>query len=302
MCSPRARCRPKNGGTAVGAEQPRDFFVRVPARLLKNENISPEARLLWCTLGAFADGGTGRTHVGPETLKGLLGCGRTLREEAQRELCKAGWLRIEFERGDRGRWSRRIYILSTPPPLLNLTAAVPTVARSGKHHVRSQTLSVPKEDLIISQGGRPLLTEQATVNGGPGTDDFIHSALETLRKDFPGTSARRLAWAVSLVARRAKTPPWTVAFFHRALPGVFENLDAEVGKWLATAAAKRLAGFPALRLPDLAEDLKQLAAGNDLPYAPETLESALDGAFRKVQEERQLQSELAVGRGPGARE
>jgi hypothetical protein len=155
--------------------------------------------------------------------------------------------------------------------------------------------------LIVSQGGRPLLTEQATVNGRPGTDDFINKALETLRKDFPGISARRLAWAVSLVARRAKTPPWTVAFFHRALPGVFENLDAEVGKWLMADAAKRLVEFPGLGLPDLAQDLKQLAADNDLPYGSENVTSAIDSGLRRVEEERELQSGLAVGRGPGAR-
>lgn len=34
MCSPRARCRPKNSATVVGTEKPHDFVVRVRARLL----------------------------------------------------------------------------------------------------------------------------------------------------------------------------------------------------------------------------------------------------------------------------
>ena len=281
----------------MDGEKPRDFVVRVPARLLKNKNISPDARLLWCTLGAFADGGTGRSHVGPETLNDLLDCGRALREEAQRELCKAGWLRIEFERGDRGRWSQRIYILSTPPPLLGLTAAVPTAARSDEHHISSQTLSIPKEDLIISQGGRPLRQKRATVNRRSGTDDFLHQ----LAENFPEVSPERLRWAVCLVAARAKTPPRSPAYFRKALPRVFENLQGETETWLLLEAAKRIVEFPGLRLPDLVEDLKQVAADNDLPYASETLESALDGAFRKVEKERRLQSELAVGRGPGGK-
>lgn len=287
---------------AVAAEQPkRDYIVHVPARLLKHNKLGRDAKLLWCLLGAFADARTGRTHVGAKTLNDLLDCGRSLREEAQRELCKAGWLRIEFERGERGRWRRRIYILSTPPPLLVLTAAVPTVARSEEHHVSSQTLPVTKEEKVIND--RPLLTERATVNGRPGTDDFIHSVLETVRKDFPGTSVRRLAWGIRLVLGRAKQPVGNAAAFCRkALPAVFEDLGAEVGKWLTVYAAKRLLEFAGLRLVDFAEDLKQLAAENDLPYGPESITIAIDTGLRRVEKERELQSEIAIGRGPGARE
>jgi hypothetical protein len=128
-------------------------------------------------------------------------------------------------------------------------------------------------------------------------DDFLHQ----LAENFPEVSPERLRWAVRLVAARAKTPPRSPAYFRKALPRVFENLQGETETWLLLEAAKRIVEFPGLRLPDLVEDLKQVAADNDLPYASETLESALDGAFRKVEEERQLQSELAVGRGPGAR-
>ncbi|MBI3669176.1 MAG: hypothetical protein HY237_05295 [Acidobacteria bacterium] len=54
----------------------RDFYVRVPARLLKDPKLSPEAKLLRVILAAYADARTGRTFVGLATLERLLRCGR----------------------------------------------------------------------------------------------------------------------------------------------------------------------------------------------------------------------------------
>ena len=90
-----------------------DFWIRVPARLAKDLSISPEARLLWVTLKAFADIRTGCTFVSPAHLDRLLRRHRQTRERAQRELVKAGWLRIKRIR-DKGRIKRVEYTLVEP--------------------------------------------------------------------------------------------------------------------------------------------------------------------------------------------
>jgi hypothetical protein len=90
----------------------RDFMVRIAARFLKDPAISADAKALRAVLGAYADGHTGATYVLPRTLEGVLGWGRRRREAAQRELVRAGWLRLGWKRGLRARWSRRIYFLS----------------------------------------------------------------------------------------------------------------------------------------------------------------------------------------------
>lgn len=102
------------------------FQVRIPASFLKNPSISPRAKLLRAILAAYADARTGETYVKPATLGKLLRCSRGKREAAQRELVSLGWLKLKFLRGARGRWGRRIFVLTEPTasPLLVFTAAV----------------------------------------------------------------------------------------------------------------------------------------------------------------------------------
>jgi biotin operon repressor len=127
-------------------------------------------------------------------------------------------------------------------------------------------------------------------------DDFLHSIFQKLLQDFPMTSPERLAWAVHLVRSRAKTAPRTLAYFRRALPGVFENLHAEVASWLTGEARHRLRkNGNAERLPDLAEDLKSLAAQNGLPYSGELIGEVIDCAHRKLENERHIETEIHVG-------
>jgi hypothetical protein len=88
-----------------------DFIVRIAARFLKDPAISADAKALRAVIGAYADGHTGRTLVLPRTLEQVLGWGRRRREAAQRELVRGGWLRLEWKRGPRAQWARRIYFL-----------------------------------------------------------------------------------------------------------------------------------------------------------------------------------------------
>ncbi len=100
----------------VAASVPKEFWVRTPARFLKDSAISPEAKMLRAFIAAHADGETGETFVSRHTLQRLMRCGRQLREDAQAELVGTGWLKVKRERAERGRWGRNTYILLVPPP------------------------------------------------------------------------------------------------------------------------------------------------------------------------------------------
>jgi hypothetical protein len=87
----------------------RIFWVRVPSTLLKSENVSPDAQLLWTKIAAHADGHTGISYVGSAKLEKLMGCGRRKRQKAQSELVRKGWLKVYRKHAERGRWGSRIY-------------------------------------------------------------------------------------------------------------------------------------------------------------------------------------------------
>ena len=89
----------------------REFICRVPATLVKDPALLPLAKLLYLVLAAHADGHTGRAYLSLARLENLLGCGRGLREMAQRELVARGWLRLERKPTGRGRWGSRVFVL-----------------------------------------------------------------------------------------------------------------------------------------------------------------------------------------------
>jgi len=93
----------------------REFFARIPASLAKDSVLSPRAKLLYLFLAAHADASTGVTYVGLRTLERLLGCGRKLRECAQRELVAAGWITLRTKSCGRGRWGSRYFVVSFCP-------------------------------------------------------------------------------------------------------------------------------------------------------------------------------------------
>lgn len=87
----------------------REFYCRVPASLAKDPSLSPRAKLLYVVLAAYADGRTGRAYVRLSKLQEQLGCGRSARERAQRELVRGGWLRLERKPSAAGRWGSRVF-------------------------------------------------------------------------------------------------------------------------------------------------------------------------------------------------
>jgi hypothetical protein len=80
----------------------REFICRVPATLAKDPVLLPLAKLLYLVLAAHADGHTGRAYISLARLEHLLGCGRGLREKAQRQLVARGWLHLERKPTGRG--------------------------------------------------------------------------------------------------------------------------------------------------------------------------------------------------------
>ena len=129
-------------------------------------------------------------------------------------------------------------------------------------------------------------------------DDHPHTRIEQLRSNYPNVSLERLRWAVSLVESRAKTPPRSPTYFHRALPSVFGNLEAERDGWLAQIAFIQLHENRCLDRPSLAEDLKCACVQNDLPYSSEVVWDAIQAAERRLDVLRQARSELRVGSCP----
>jgi len=132
----------------------KDFIVPVPARLLKDRSLSPDARQLRVQIGAYADGGTGRTYVTGETLQADLRWGRRRREKAQAELCRAGWLRLEWKRGSRAKFARRIYVACDP------LATIAQFQRSGEPE---QLISYHSQRQVRSLiNHKPDLTKKAS--------------------------------------------------------------------------------------------------------------------------------------------
>jgi hypothetical protein len=94
----------------------REYFCRIPASLVKDPKLAPEAKLLYLVLAAHADGRTGKTYLGLRTIERLMRCSRAKRERAQRTLVQAGWLRLERKRCGQGRWGKRVFVLSFLAP------------------------------------------------------------------------------------------------------------------------------------------------------------------------------------------
>jgi len=120
-----------------------DFNVRIPARFLKDPTISADAKLLRAVIGAYADGRTGKSYVGLKTLEELLGWGRRRRERAQADLAKAGWLRLEWKHGSRGRWFKRIYEVCEPRTVARIERSGETAQLISSHSQSQVKSSIP---------------------------------------------------------------------------------------------------------------------------------------------------------------
>jgi len=134
----------------TGGQSKKDYYVRIPARFLKNPEISSDAKALLALIGAYADGHTRLSYVQPKTLDCVLRWGRRRRERAQTELAQAGWLRLRMKRGARGVWSRRVYEICEPSTIAHFE-------RSGE-----------RAQLILSHGQSQVKSSLATNLNDPG--------------------------------------------------------------------------------------------------------------------------------------
>ncbi len=118
-----------------------EFLCRVPVSLMKDASISPEAKLLYVALCAHADEHTGRTFVRPATVERIMGCGRGVRERAQRELARKAC--------SRGRWGIRVYRI--------LFCRSTTIARFHRSGQNEQLYPSPQsgQSVIVIHGEGP---------------------------------------------------------------------------------------------------------------------------------------------------
>lgn len=129
-------------------------------------------------------------------------------------------------------------------------------------------------------------------------DDYSTTLLASLENSFPDASTERLAWAIEVVRKRAKRAgktPGSVKYFQKSLCGIFASLDATIQDWLAEQAFQ-LISQASIHRSDLAEELKYLAAKNDLPYSSDFVAEAIERADQRAERDRQVRSELNVGR------
>jgi len=81
-----------------------------------NTRLSVRARLLWIVLLSHTNWQRNFVWLSGSTVERTLGCRRAAREVAERELVRAGLLKIEQEHDERGRFKRRIYAVLLPKP------------------------------------------------------------------------------------------------------------------------------------------------------------------------------------------
>jgi len=171
----------------------------------------------------------------------------------------------------------------------------------------SQAIASPQSSSHPQSTGQrskssPQAPREAGDEAGPRrpADDSIPALLKRLQNQFPDLSDTRFRWAVDQVRKRAKTPPRSAAFFQRAIPTVLENLPAEVGGFLARRAEEMLGNNHAVG--DIAGELKQLAAANDVPYGADLIVDAIEAAEACLRRRRAVESEMRAGNGPEVRQ
>jgi hypothetical protein len=148
---------------------------------------------------------------------------------------------------------------------------------------RNPSRLVLDSSLTKGANGRPRLEEQAT---------------NLLLKELREIPTDRIRQAVRLATLLASSPPNSRTYYQRAVPDIVANFDGKLLAWLTGEACRRLGADSNLRLADLSEDLKRLAAWHELPYSGGLVNDAIDASLRRLEQERQLRSELTVGRGP----
>jgi hypothetical protein len=151
---------------------------------------------------------------------------------------------------------------------------------------------------LPSSGDARSSTETAVRPDGSSDDDFIQMVHRKLQGKFQQLSSAQLRWAITRIMGRARTRPRSAAFFEKSLPGFFDQLTGEIKEWLVEEATSLLHRDGPQNLADIVEDLKMAAAAHDFSYSGETIGDAIDCALRHLAKEREVQSELIVGRGP----
>lgn len=132
-------------------------------------------------------------------------------------------------------------------------------------------------------------------NRKENSSSLEEQAQNLLVKKLPETPPERIRQAVRLATLLASSPPRSVSYYSTSVPDVLAHFPDKLRSWLAQEARRRVGDNGDPRCPDLAEELKCLAAENGLPYSGELVWDSIDAAQRRLDAERQVQVELRAG-------
>jgi hypothetical protein len=143
-----------------------------------------------------------------------------------------------------------------------------------------------------------LISVQNSVKRSSVDDAALAPLFEELQHNgFPALTERQFNWACGSIRARAKTPPRSLAYWRKSLPGFFEHFEREAVDYLADIFAALLEeGTDYASAKDI---VAEKAVERDLPY--ETLmQEAIEKAEARLEARRALASALNAGRGPRA--
>ena len=323
--------------TAASLEAPPSgkspFIVDAPSPMLKRHfQLSKNARRLYMTMRALADGRTGELKINgrwltAKKIESEAEMCRGVRLPAMRELIAAGLVAYDFERVVRLIGGRRRAVRSRTRYTVHRTAQKPNVLRGSDPQIvekprillKSISCSVEKIDSqVVSRlpSAAPIPTAGFEFVGetvGKGSKSSLPRAQKTrdvqrtnppplpcyedFKDQFPGVTSRQFAFAVERISSRAKTPPRTLQFWLTSLRNFFEDIEAETDLFLTDRAVALFQSGATIE--DVAESLKGEAASRDLAYGADLIDRIMCQAVGRLERDRVLRSELL---GVGARQ
>jgi hypothetical protein len=296
--------------------------------LKRHVQLSKNARHLYMTLLALADGRTGQLKINNRWLKAkafdaAAEICRDVRLAAMNELIDAGRVTRKFEMVVRFIGGRRRAVRSHSQYTVYRTAQKPNV--SGRPHqkivekpcillksisstveeIDSQVLSrlpsaapIPTAgfefvDETVVEGSKSSLPRAQKTRDVQRTNSQPLPCYENFKNQFPDVTSRQFAFAVERILSRAKTPPRAQQFWQTSLRNFFADLDAEADLFL-TGHAVALFQSDTSDV-DVARSLKDEASARDLADHASLIDRIICQALGRLNRDRAVRSELERG-------
>jgi hypothetical protein len=304
------------------------FIVYAPASMLKRHvRLSKNARHLWSTLLALADGQTGELKVKGRWRKAkefdaAAEICREVRFAAMKELIAEGLVGRKFEMAVRFIGGRRRAVRSrvqytvyhTPQKPNVFGGADPKIVKNPCILLKSISSMVEKIDPqvlsrlpltgsipaagfelmgeMVGEGSKSSPTRARKARDVQRTNPPL-PCYENFKDQFPGVTSRQFAFAVERISSRAKTPPRTLQFWPVSLKNFFEHIEAEADLFLTDRAVALF--HSGASFGDATESLKGEAAPRDLAYSKDSIDRVMSHALGRIQRDAAVRSELQRG-------